>query len=148
MPCAIPLFSGKPMKTFLVSTFLVAFAAVAIADIQAPPGKLDSGDKLGRAVSNLLWGWTELPATVTRDADESLTKAAGSGFVRGFRRAAARYGWGFYEISNWAIPTWKGSYRAPYTYNNTIMNPVKGFLEFPPEIGYQSSSAYSRVQRY
>ncbi len=139
------------MKKIILSSLFVAFSAfsfLAVADIQAPPGKLNAGDKLGRAVSNLLWGWTEFPATIIRDTDLSSTKALGSGIVRGFNRAAARYGWGFYEISTYAAPTWKGGYRAPYTYNNTIMNPVKGFLEYPPEIGFQSASNYSRIQRY
>ena len=136
------------MKKILISCLFLAFAAVAVADIQAPPGKLNASDKLGRAWTNLLFGWTELPATIIRDGDESLTKAIGSGVVRGFNRAMTRYGWGFYEMATYHTPTWKGSYRAPYTYNNTIMNPVKGFLEFPPEVGFQSASNYSRIQRY
>jgi hypothetical protein len=135
-----PLFYQELMKKILLSCLFLAFAAVAVADIQAPPGKLNASDKLGRAISNLLFGWTEIPATIVRDTDVSLTKAIGSGPVRGFNSALARCGWG--------TPTWKGSYRAPYTYNNTIMNPVKGFLEFPPEVGFQSASNYSRIQRY
>jgi len=136
------------MKKIILSSLFLAFAAVAIADIQAPPGRLNYSDKLGRAVSNLLFGWVEIPATIVRDGDVSLTKAFGSGPVRGFNRAMARYGWGMYEIATFAAPTWKGSYRSPYTYNNTIMNPVKGFLEYPPEVGFQSASNYSRIQRY
>jgi putative exosortase-associated protein (TIGR04073 family) len=136
------------MKTFLTASLSIFLVTVATADIQAPPGQMDSSDKLGRGISNVLWGWTEIFSTMVRDGDESYSKAWGSGPIRGVNRAMKRFGWGFYEISTCALPTYKGSFRAPYTYKNTIMNPTKGFLEFPPEVGYQSAANYARIQRY
>ncbi len=136
------------MKKLFIASLSLVFITSAIADIQAPPGQLGPSDKLGRAVSTLLWGWTEFGATIARDSDVSYSKAFGSGGVRGFNRALARYGWGFYELTTYALPTYKGSYRAPYTYRNTIMNPTKGFLEFPPEMDRQTAGDYARIQRY
>ena len=136
------------MKKLLITSLSLVLITSAVADIQDPPGNLGPVDKLGRGVSNVMFGWTELFSTMIRDGDDSHTKSWGSGAVRGWNRMLARYGWGFYEISTYAVPIYKSSYRAPYTYKNTIMRPTKGFDEFSPEIGYQSARNYSRIQRY
>ncbi|MDQ2918518.1 MAG: exosortase system-associated protein, TIGR04073 family, partial [Verrucomicrobiota bacterium] len=53
------------MRTLLATALLIALAAICRADIQDPPSN-DYGPtrKLGRGVSNLLFGIAELPVSV------------------------------------------------------------------------------------
>ncbi|MEM7383944.1 MAG: exosortase system-associated protein, TIGR04073 family, partial [Verrucomicrobiota bacterium] len=103
--------------------------------------------KLGRAVSNILYGLTELPHTVIQmNKREGNNAAFGAGVVEGTWRSAVRIGYGVYELVSFPVPTYKGSYRAPY--QNIEYDPYRGYDEFAPELGFQSKYEYSRRQDY
>ncbi len=63
-----------------------------------------------------------------------------------FDRTGARLGYGIYEVINFHTPLYKGSYRQPYT--STEYDPVAGYEEFPPQIGYISTIEYTRGRTY
>ncbi len=102
--------------------------------------------KFGRAVSNILYGYTELPATLIRTTDRSASEFA-HGVTAGTGRSFARVGWGFFELVTFPFKTYKGSYRTPFR-KNIYFNPIRGYEEFPPELGFLSSSHYVRETRF
>jgi putative exosortase-associated protein (TIGR04073 family) len=133
------------MKKFLVlvSTFLLA--ASAFADIQDPPGN-DYGPtrKLGRSISNIFFGITELPETLcTINEREGNSAAASYGIVKGFGRWFFRFGAGWYEFLTFPFPTYKASYRPFYRSNVPWIH--GGWTEFPPELGWETRYHYSRT---
>src|SRR5207249_11018570 len=100
------------MKTILSITAVAGLASIAFAEIQDPPSN-DYGPtrKLGRGVSNFLFGWSELPVTVaTINEHEGNSAAAGYGVVRGVGRSFARFGVGIYEVLAWPSPAHRGTY--------------------------------------
>ena len=100
------------MKTFLTAALVTGFAAACCADIQDPPSN-DYGPtrKLGRGLSNMVFGWSEIPHTITTvNSHEGNSAAAGYGVVRGVGRGFARFGVGLYEVLLWPIPAYKGGY--------------------------------------
>jgi putative exosortase-associated protein (TIGR04073 family) len=133
------------MKRLLVLMLLVAgFAVTSWADIQAPPAA-DYGPtrKLGRGLSNMVFGWTEIPVTIGKiNSEEGNSAAAGYGVVRGTGRAFARFGVGFYEALLWPIPVYKGSYFP--VLRSDIPWIHRGYSEFPPEPGNESKYPYVR----
>lgn len=133
------------MKAFLTLAFVAGFAAAVCADIQDPP----SGDhgptrKLGRGLSNVVFGWSELPVTVTTINDrEGNSAAAGYGVVRGVGRSFARFGVGLYEVLLFPFPVNRGTY-LPILPDNTHRIHA-GYSEFPPELGNESKYRYVRT---
>jgi putative exosortase-associated protein (TIGR04073 family) len=129
----------KPLLTILLA---VAFGAAAYADIQSPP-MVDMGPtrKLGRGLSNMLFGITELPTTIAKVNDCEGNNALGYGLVRGLGRSLFRFGVGWYEIVTFPAPCYKNSYRQPYPSN--VPWTLGGYQEFPPELGFESRYEYT-----
>ncbi len=82
------------MKTAAVAAFLVlGITGACLADIQDPPSN-DYGPtrKLGRGISNVAFGVTEIPHTIAQVNDREGNAAAGGyGVVRGVGRAYMRF---------------------------------------------------------
>ena len=134
------------MKTFLTAALIVGFAAAACADIQDPPAN-DHGPtrKLGRGLSNMLFGWSELPVTVaTVNEREGNSAAAGYGIVRGVGRSFARFGVGLYEVLLFPFPVNHGTYMP--ILRDDIRYIHAGYSEFAPELGNESK--YPHVRHY
>lgn len=132
------------MKRLLVAFLVVGFAAISLADIQDPPSA-DYGPtrKLGRGLSNMLYGWTEIPVTIARiNTNEGNAAAASYGVIRGTGRAFARFGVGFYEALLWPIPIYKDTYRPVLPSDIPWIH--RGYAEFPPELGNESKYPYVR----
>ena len=131
---------------FLSLLLLCCIAAVAArADIQAPPGAEQGPTrKLGRAVSNLFLGFTEVPVAIAQvNDDEGNAAAVSYGVIRGFGRGFARTGVGFYELLFWPFPLHKSSYRP--TLRPEVPWILSGYQEFPPELGWESRYGYPRT---
>jgi putative exosortase-associated protein (TIGR04073 family) len=123
---------------------VAATAATAFADIQSPPGS-DYGPtrKLGRGLSNVLWGPAELFDSMAGvNYAEGNSAAWGYGIVRGVGRSFARLGYGIYDMVTFPFPTVKGSYRPPYRSDIPWIN--SGYQEFPPELGFETRYNYVR----
>jgi putative exosortase-associated protein (TIGR04073 family) len=143
------------MKNLLLIT--VAFSAlfgIAAADIHAPPGSTYTAErKLGRALSNILYGVVEIPEQIVRKSDSYGRKAGWSyGAVDGTSRALRRVGYGFYELFTFTCPTYRGTFKPPYERcgedNRIEMNVHDGLSEFPPELGFETYFSHSRTQRF
>lgn len=133
------------MKTLLSLFALSILSASALADIQDPPMN-DQGPtrKLGRALSNLTLGITEIPHTIAQINDREGNAAAVSyGVVKGFGRFFQRFHYGVYELFTFPFPTVKGSYRPPYKSNIPWIH--GGYEEFPPELGFNTKFRYVRT---
>jgi len=130
------------MKSLLTILLAVAFGAAAYADIQSPPMTgVGPTRKLGRGISNLLFGFTELPYTIATMNDQDGNSAAcGYGVVRGIGRSLHRTGTGLYEILTFPVPCYMGSYRMSYPSKNPWVQ--GGYEEFPPELGWESRYHY------
>jgi len=133
------------MKTIMsVAVIAAAFASSAVADIQDPPSN-DYGPtrKLGRGLSNLFLGSSEIPVTVCRvSKEEGNSATAGYGVVRGVGRAASRHVAGFLEILTWPFPVWHQSYYPLLPSDIPWIH--AGYAEFPPELGNESKYPYVR----
>jgi putative exosortase-associated protein (TIGR04073 family) len=143
------------MKNILLAiTSLAAFTVSASADIQAPPGSQYTAErKLGRAISNILYGIVEIPEQIVRKTDTHGRKAGWSyGAVDGTSRALRRVGYGFYELFTFTCPTYRGTFKPPYERcgadNRIEMNPSEGLSEFPPELGFETYFNHTRSQRF
>jgi len=143
------------MKRLAVTAaVLVSLTGFAVADIQAPPASTyTSTRKLGRALSNILYGWAEIPEQMTRKGDDYGRKAEWSyGIADGVRRTLLRLGYGFYELITFTCPTYRGTYKQPYQRcgedHRMEMNPHDGLSEFPPELGPASYFHYTRSQQW
>lgn len=132
-------------------SLLCLFAAVAAplaaarADIQAPPGADQSPTrKLSRGVANLTLGITEVPVTIAQTNEYEGNAAAWTlGVIKGFGRAFARTGVGFYEVVTWPFPTEKGKYTP--TLRRDVPWILNGYQEFPPELGWETRYRYTRT---
>lgn len=143
------------MRKILISaTAILMTATCSYADIQSPPGAdYTSGRKLGRAVSNILYGVVEIPEQIVRKNKQFGSKAAFSyGIVDGTGRSLRRVGYGFYELFTFRCPTFHGTFKQPYMRcgqdNRIEMNVNQGLSEFPPELGAESYYSHSRSQTY
>lgn len=142
------------MKHLILLLALVVFAVPAHADIQAPPGsQYTSMRKLGRGISNVLYGIIEIPEQMVRRSDQYGRKAGWSyGIVDGTHKSLKRFGYGVYEIFTFYCPTYHGTYKPPYSKCGQDwrieMNPTDGLSEFPPELGFESYFRHSRSQGY
>ena len=133
------------MKTLLVVALLMALAATSRADIHDPPSN-DYGPtrKLGRGVSNLLFGITELPTTIAKVNDtEGNSAAAGYGVVRGVGRSVMRMQAGIFEILTFPIPAVRGTYFP--VLESDVHWIHAGYKEFPPELGNETKYPYART---
>lgn len=141
-------------KLVAIATVFVACAGFAAADIQAPPGSTYTATrKLGRAISNIVYGFMEVPEQMVRKSDDYGRKAGWTyGAVDGTSRALRRLGYGFYELFTFTCPTYRGTFKPPYERcgedNRIEMNVHDGLSEFPPELGAESYYRHSRGQRF
>ena len=125
---------------------LILFSQIsAFADIQDPPAN-DYGPtrKLGRGLSNFVFGIAELPVTIANVNEQNgNSAAAGYGVVRGLGRSGMRSGAGLFEILTFPFPTPRHTYypllpdEIPYFHS--------GYQEFPPELGNESKYPYVRM---
>lgn len=123
---------------------IVSLASFAFADIQQPPAS-DYGPsrKLGRGVSNVAFGTTELLDSFSAiNFQEGGSAAFSYGLVRGIGRTFARLGYGVYEILTFPFPTVRGGYHPPYRSSTPWIH--SGYQEFPPELGFESRYKYVR----
>lgn len=141
----------KLIALALTSFVLCGFAA---ADIHTPPGsEYTASRKLGRALSNIVYGFMEIPEQVVRK-NERFGGEGGYAFgaVDGTGRALRRLGYGFYELFTFTCPTYRGTFRPPYEScgvdNRIEMNVQGGLSEFPPQLGAETYYRYSRAQRF
>jgi putative exosortase-associated protein (TIGR04073 family) len=133
------------MKKLLLTLVLAALALPAMADIQDPPLN-DQGPtrKLGRALSNILYGATEFPHTIALiNEREGNSAAASYGIIKGVGRTVFRLGTGVYELFTFPFPTHRGSFRPPYRSNIPWIH--GGYEEFPPELGWNTRRKYNDV---
>ena len=139
-------------KLLVIASVLATFTGMVSADIQAPPGSTyNSTRKLGRAISNIIYGFMEIPEQIILKNQEGGRKEAWSyGVVDGTSRALRRLGYGCYELFTFTCPTYRGTFKPPYERcgedNRIEMNVHDGLSEFPPELGFQTYYNYSRTQ--
>lgn len=132
------------MKFLPCIALLSMLSLSALADIQDPPMN-DQGPtrKLGRGISNVAFGVTELFHTPNAINELEGNSAAFSyGVVKGFGRFFARLGYGIYDIATFPFPTYRGSYFPPYKSNIPWIH--GGLEEFPPELGFETRYRYVR----
>lgn len=141
-------------KLVVIATAILSLAGFAAADIQAPPGhEYTSTRKLGRAISNILYGFMEIPEQVVRKSESYGRKEGYSfGVVDGTSRALRRLGYGFYELFTFTCPTYRGTFRPPYEKcgmdNRMEMDVAGGLSEFPPQLGFEGYYRHVRTQKY
>ena len=142
------------MKKLILAATLLCLGGIAYGDIQAPPGaQYTSSRKLGRAISNILYGFSEIPEQIVRRNATDGNKAGWShGLVEGTQRMFSRMGYGFYELFTFHCPTYKGTFKPPYSKCGSDwrieMNPSEGLSEFPPQLGAESYFGHSREQSW
>lgn len=140
-------------RLICILTALIVTSTGVMADIQAPPGSTyTSTRKLGRAISNILYGFMEVPEQIVRKNEQYGRKAGWTyGAVDGSRRAFKRMGYGFYELFTFHYPTYKGTFKPPYERcgedHRIEMNPHDGLSEFPPTLGFERYY-HSRTQKW
>ena len=135
------------MKRLLLSLAAVLIAGTAFGDIQDPPMN-DQGPtrKLGRALSNIIFGCTEIPVTIAQVNDlEGNSSASTYGVVKGVGRFFFRLRAGLHEFVTFPFPTYKSSFRPPY--KSTVPWVNGGYEEFPPELGFQTRKYYGTVSQ-
>jgi len=141
-------------KLVLIATVFASFSGLVSADIQAPPGSTyTSSRKLGRAVSNIIYGFMEIPEQLGRKSEEVGRKGGSTyGAVDGTSRCLRRLGYGFYELITFTCPTYRGTFKPPYERcgedNRIEMNVHDGLSEFPPELGYETYFNHVRSQPF
>ncbi|RYD17276.1 MAG: exosortase system-associated protein, TIGR04073 family, partial [Verrucomicrobiaceae bacterium] len=75
-------------KILVIATAFAAFSGIAAADIQAPPGSTyTSSRKLGRAISNIVYGFMEIPEQMVRKTEQYGNMGMPYGQVDGTSRA-------------------------------------------------------------
>ena len=133
------------MKTLLTVALVLGFATSSFADIQDPPSN-DYGPtrKLGRGLSNLVFGVAELPATIAKiNEREGNSAAAGYGVVRGLGRSYMRVQSGLFEFLTFPFPTTRRTYYPLLRRDIPYIH--AGYQEFPPELGNESKYPYVRM---
>jgi len=141
-------------KLLVIASVFASFSMMASADIQAPPGSTYTASrKLGRALSNIIYGIMEVPEQVVRKNEQYGRKAGWTyGAVDGTNRAMRRLGYGFYELFTFTCPTYRGTFKPPYERcgedNRIEMNVHDGLSEFPPELGFETYFSHTRTQNY
>lgn len=139
---------------FVITASFAILTGFVAADIHAPPGSTyTSSRKLGRALSNIMYGFIEIPEQIVRKNEQYGRKAGYTyGAVDGTSRALKRMGYGFYELFTFTCPTYRGTFKPPYERcgedNRIEMNVHDGLSEFPPELGFDGAYDHSRSQKY
>lgn len=133
------------MKKLCVTVLFLGLISLCRADIHDPPSNAQGPTrKLGRGLSNLLFGWSELPTTIAKvNQDEGNSAAAGYGVVRGVGRSVLRMQAGVFEILTWPIPAVRGTYFP--VLESDVHWIHSGYQEFPPELGNESKYPYVRT---
>lgn len=137
------------MKKTILILLTVGIAGLSMADFQAPPAEKNGPiRKLSRAISNIVYGVTEIPNQFLKTDREEGGPAAGSyGLVHGTRKTVARLGFGIFELVTFPFPVYKDGYRQPYPERlRESTHPSTGYLEFPPELGFVSGVQHTRGQ--
>ncbi len=133
-------------KFFLAALLSFCVIGTTFADIHEPPkSRFTKNRKLARGISNIVYGWTEVPTTMYRMGERHTEQSAGifiGGFFKGVQRAGARLKYGVYEVVNFQKPLYKNSYRPPMKDINYL--PYSGYEEFPPQIGFLTTTGYTR----
>ncbi len=147
--------TAKSMRKIIITAIaLITTCTGVMADIQSPPGShYTSTRKLGRAISNILYGFTEIPEQMVRKNNTYASKAGWSyGVVDGTQKAFRRMGYGFYELFTFRCPTHHGTFKPPYekcgTDNRIEMDVQGGLSEFPPQLGAEGYYNHTRTQQY
>ena len=141
-------------KLLVIAGALASLTVFVSADIHAPPAHAYTAErKLGRALSNILYGLVEIPEQMVRKSDSYGRKAAWSyGVVDGTSRSLRRLGYGFYELFTFTCPTYRGTFKPPYERcgqdNRIEMDVHDGLSEFPPELGFETYFSHNRSQKY
>jgi len=133
------------MKTLFAAALVLGFAATSFADIQDPPAnEYGPTRKLGRGLSNVVFGITELPVQIARVNEREGNSAALSyGVVRGLGRSGMRIGAGLWEMFSFPFPVHQGTYRPVLPSHYRYIH--GGYEEFPPELGNESKYPYVRT---
>ena len=130
------------MKKALIFSLTALLSLSAFADLQSPP-MIDQGPtrKLGRGIANIAFGITEFPQSMCLINQREGNSAAFSyGVVKGIGRTLARIGSGVYDVTTFACPSYRGSYRTILPSNIPWIH--SGYEEFPPELGWDSRLSY------
>jgi putative exosortase-associated protein (TIGR04073 family) len=133
------------MKSLLAAALVLACVTPTFADIQDPPGN-DYGPtrKLGRGLSNTVFGIAELPVQIARvNEREGNAAALGYGVVRGVGRSAMRIGASLWEMFSFPFPVNRAGNYYPVLPGH-IHHIHGGYEEFPPELGNESKYPYVR----
>jgi len=132
------------MNKLCAIVLLLGLASVCRADIHDPPSnRYGPTRKLGRGVSNLLYGWSELPYELDKvNRTEGNSAAGGYGVVRGVGRSVFRVATGVVDILTFPFPMVRGTYY-PFLDDDTHWIHA-GYKEFPPELGNESKYPYVR----
>ena len=133
------------MKKLFSLSLIFLLTLPALADIQDPPMN-DYGPtrKLGRGLSNIIFGVTELFQNPNEiNVREGNSAGWTYGPVKGVGRFIERMHFGFYELLTFPFPTTRGSYRVPYRSNIPWIH--GGLEEFPPELGFETRWNYVRA---
>jgi putative exosortase-associated protein (TIGR04073 family) len=135
------------MKRLVVALLFLGFAGLCRADIHDPPSnQYGPTRKLGRAISNILYGWSEVPVTIAEtNTKEGNSAAASYGVVRGLGRGGMRTAAGIFELLTWPVPLVRGSYYPVLESDTHWIH--SGYKEFPPELGNESKYPYVRSGR-
>ena len=133
------------MRTIVATALLIAFAACVRADIHDPPSNRQGPTrKLGRGISNLLFGFAELPTQIGEvNSKEGNSASASYGIVRGVGRSLMRTGAGIFEIATFPFPIVRGTYFPVLESDTHWIH--SGYKEFPPELGNESKYPYART---
>ena len=133
------------MKHLLAAALVFGFASASFADIQDPPGN-DYGPtrKLGRGISNVVFGVAELPVQIARVNEREGNSAALSyGVLRGLGRTYMRFHAGAWEMFSFPFPVNRQRTYYPVLPGH-ICHIHGGYEEFPPELGNESKYPYVR----
>lgn len=134
------------MKKILAVLLLCAVGTIGLADIHEPPkSKYTKTRKASRGLANIIYGWQEIPTTMSEWQQLHTEQNVGiftAGFFVGVQRTGARMKYGFYEVINWQRPLYKDSYRPAMENINYL--PMSGYEEFPPQIGFLTTPGYTR----
>jgi putative exosortase-associated protein (TIGR04073 family) len=132
------------MKRLLAAALLLGFALSTSADIQDPPSnEYGPTRKLGRGISNVVFGLAELPVTIARVNERDGNSAAASyGVVRGVGRSYMRFHTGLAEIFSFPFPVNRGTHYPLLLSRHRYIH--AGYEEFPPELGNESKYPYVR----
>ena len=131
-------------KALAILLAMIFVTGAAFADIQSPPGSRETPvRKLSRALSNIIYGFMDVPVNFENTLKtEGAPEAFSYGIVEGLDRAGIRLGYGMYELVNFRTPKYKESFRAPYPFLD--YDTVHGYTEFPPSYGFSTSKGYVR----